>query len=190
MDELVNRISETPWSVGLRESLFVWPMLEAAHVLTLMLFVGSIMMVDLRLLGWAFTRVPVSQFDRRILPWAIGGFALMVITGVILVYAKPLVYYYSVFFRAKMVLLVLGLANILWFHFRVQKNQADWDHAERLPGAVRRAGFVSLTVWIAIVVLGRMIAYDFLDCGKLEPGGLLAGFASCPAPSNTLAEAI
>ena len=111
MLDFLTWMNGTPWSVALRESLFVWPIVEAAHVVTLMLFVGTIIMVDLRLVGWAFTRVPVSEFDRRILPWTIAGFVLMLLTGLALFYAKPLVYYHSLFFRLKMLVLLFGLAQ-------------------------------------------------------------------------------
>lgn len=152
--------------------------------MTLMLFVGTIVMVDARLLGWAFTRVPVSQFDRHILPWTIAGFVLMVITGVVLFYAKPMVYYDNLFFRLKLVILVAGMINILVFHRVIQKNQQEWDAMPRLPGAARASGAISISVWAAVVICGRLIAYDWYDCPKLDPDGLLAGFAGCEAPAE------
>ena len=78
-------MADQPWSIGLRESLFVWPLLESAHVLTLMLFVGTAAMLDLRLLGLTFRTVPASEFTGRLLPWTRASFALMAVTGVLLV---------------------------------------------------------------------------------------------------------
>lgn len=181
MLEFTEWLAATPWSVALRESFVVWPILEASHVMTLMLFVGTIFMVDLRLLGWAFTRVPVSQFDRRILPWTIAGFILMVITGLLLFYAKPLTYYHNVFFRLKLLIILAGVANLALFHLKVQRSQQTWDALPRLPTAARAAGLVSILVWSGVIITGRLIAYDWYECVKLEPDSFLASFASCPA---------
>ena len=77
------------WSTALHESLWVWPLVESTHVLTVTLFVGVLVMVDLRLLGFAFKDTPVSVMTARVLPWSIGGFCLMVVTGLLLFYANP-----------------------------------------------------------------------------------------------------
>ena len=82
-------LAGTKWSIDLHESQYVWPLLESAHVLTLALFVGTTAMLDLRLLGVAMTRVPASEFTARLLPWTRFGFAIMVITGVLLFSATP-----------------------------------------------------------------------------------------------------
>ena len=75
-----QRMTEQPWSIALRESLFVWPLLESTHVLTLMMFVGTTAMLDLRLLGVTFRGVPASEFTSRLLPWTRASFAVMAIT--------------------------------------------------------------------------------------------------------------
>lgn len=181
MADFIAWMNETTWSIALRESLFVWPVIEATHVLTIMLFVGTVIMVDLRLLGVAFRTVRVSEMTARILPWTIAGFILMAMTGLLLFYAKPQVYYYSLFFRLKMVILMVALGNIVLFHRRVQKEVARWDSAAPPPAAARVSAAVSLTGWIAIVITGRMIAYDWFNCEKLTPDSTLSMLASCPA---------
>ena len=173
-------MNETPWSVALRESFYVWPVIEASHVMSLMLFVGTIIMVDLRMLGLAFPNVPVSQFDKRILPLTITGFVLLLITGLLLFYAKPMVYYHSIFFRVKMVLVLAALINILIYHFRVQRDIETWDNEPKPPRSARISAVVSLTAWVLVVVAGRMIAYDWYNCEKLTPGGFVHTLAECP----------
>ncbi|MCG8468807.1 MAG: hypothetical protein MJB57_11470, partial [Gemmatimonadetes bacterium] len=86
MESFLEWLGSTPWSVALLESLWVWPLLESAHVLTLILFVGTVMFNDLRLLGWTMRDVPVSQVTRRLLPWTRFGFAIMVVTGLLIFY--------------------------------------------------------------------------------------------------------
>ena len=179
MRDIIGWMNETAGSVALRESLFVWPVIEAVHVVTLMLFVGTIIIVDLRLLGVMFRDVAVSELTARILPWTVAGFALMAVSGALLFYAKPEVYFYSLFFRLKMVVLAAALANIVLFHRRVQRDGAAWDRAVP-PAGVKASAALSLGAWIAIVITGRMIAYDWFNCEKLSPDGMLSMLASCP----------
>lgn len=181
MREFFQWMSDTPWSVALRESFYVWPVLEASHVITLMAFVGTIVMVDLRLLGIVLPNARVSQLTEKVLPWTVGSFIVMVVTGLILFYAKPMIYYHSVFFRVKMAIIVIALANILVFHKKAQANQAEWDEAAVLPGPVRMSALISLSAWMIIVILGRMIAYDWYNCEKLTPGGFLHTICDCPS---------
>ncbi len=187
MRDLIVWINETPWSVALRESQYLWTLLEASHVLTVMVFVGTIIMVDLRLLGVLFRDVRVSEMLRRVLPWSIGGFAVMATTGLLLFYAKPLLYYHNVFFRLKMIVVVAGLVNILVFHKKVQKRLEQWDSAPTPPGAARASAAISLVAWLCVMVSGRMIAYDFFNCDKLPPDGIMSFLASCPAADIALA---
>ncbi len=158
------------WSEQLLGSLNFWNLLEGTHLLSLMLFAGTIFVVDLRLLGVVFRRTPVSVIDRKVLPLTIWGLVFMVMTGVWLFYAKPLVYFHSVWFRMKMLLILFALVNIAVFHFRVQKSQGAWDALPRPPLGARLSAAVSITVWLAVITCGRFIAYNWYDCGKPQPG--------------------
>src|SRR5215467_13616715 len=100
-------LADTPWSVALHESLYGYPIVESIHVWSLCLFVGLTIVLDLRLTGLTFRTVPVSEVVRRILPWQLGGFIVMVISGVLLFYAIPVRSYQNIFFRTKLVLLVI-----------------------------------------------------------------------------------
>ena len=82
--EFFEWLGNTPWSIALLESLWVYPIVETTHVLTLCLFLGLIATLDLRLVGLTLRRVPVSEVAGRLLPWALGGFALMVVCGLLL----------------------------------------------------------------------------------------------------------
>ena len=95
------------WSELLASSLNFWGLLEGTHVLSLMLFAGTIFLVDFRLLGIGFKNTPVSVISDRILPLTIFGLVLMLATGVALFYAKPLLYYHNIWFRLKLIFLVV-----------------------------------------------------------------------------------
>lgn len=157
-------LETTPWSIALLESLYVWPLLESTHVLSLMLFVGTTAMMDFRLLGVSFRSVPASEFTKRMLPWTRLGFAIMVITGVVLFYASPLRYYHNLFFRIKFFLLLLAGSNVWYFHSRVHTRIGDWDTAIAPPRAAKVAAGVSLFSWAAVIITGRLIAYNWFDC--------------------------
>src|ERR1700760_1143386 len=99
LEELVTKLADTPWSISLHESLYMYAITESTHVMSIMLFVGTIAMVDLRLLGVAFPQVPVSQMLSKMLPWTIAGFCLLAITGGMLFLAIPIRTYHSLWFR-------------------------------------------------------------------------------------------
>jgi hypothetical protein len=96
-------LAETSGSIALHESLFMYPLVESTHVLMLCLFLGMAIMFDLRLLGLTLTRVPITEIKRRLGPWMIAGFVVMVITGGLLFYAIPVRSYQSVWFRGKVI---------------------------------------------------------------------------------------
>lgn len=157
------------WSELLASSLNFWGLLEGTHVLSLMLFAGTIFLVDFRLLGLGFKKTPVSVLSDRVLPLTLFGFALMVATGIALFYAKPLLYYHNLWFRVKLIFIAVALINILIFHWRIQRTQPEWDTAEKPPARVRLSGLLSLASWVLVILFGRMIAYDWYDCGKALP---------------------
>ena len=172
-------LGETPWSIALHESQYAYSILESIHVWTLMLFIGSVVMFDLRLLGWTMRSVPVGDVVSRLLPWTIAGFVVMVITGLLLFYAIPLRTYQSIFFRTKMVLLLLAGLNVWLFHTRIFPQVATWGVDATPPKAARIAGGVSLALWGCIVFLGRMIAYNWFDCDRQPQAAIINFLTSC-----------
>jgi len=172
-------LGSTSWSVALLESLYVWPFLESTHVLTLGLFVGTAVMNDLRLLGWTMKRVPVSEVTGRLLPWTRIGFTVMVVTGLLIFYSSPVRYYHNIFFRLKVLLLIVAGLNAFVFHRGIHRRVAEWDLDTVLPREARRAGAVSLVAWALIVVAGRLIAYNWFDCDIQPQSDLVNWAAGC-----------
>ena len=156
-------LGNTPWSVALVESILVYPIVESTHVLTLSVFLGMISMLDLRLLGVALARVPASEVAGRLLPWAFVGFVLMVISGVLLFYSNPVRAYQNIFFRIKVVMLVLAGVNAFVFHTTIYRRVADWDRDRITPVRAKVAGLTSLVLWAGVVTAGRMQAYSWFE---------------------------
>jgi hypothetical protein len=118
-------------SVGIHESEIAYSLIESIHVWSMCLFFGLAVMFDLRLLGWTMTKVPVSEFSRRLLPWTIAGFVVMAISGTLLFYAIPVRSYQNIFFRFKMILLLLAGLNV-WIFIAFERRQ--WMSTRCRPG--------------------------------------------------------
>jgi hypothetical protein len=172
-------MADTPWSVALHESLYGYPIVESIHVWALCLFVGMAVVLDLRLTGLSFTSVPVSQIARRILPWTTFGFVLMVLSGILLFYAIPVRSYQNIFFRVKLLLLVVAGLNAWVFHPR---GIQSWDKDPIPPRSARFAGYASLVLWMTIIFCGRMIAYNWFDCDRPDQAHIISTLAGCEAP--------
>ena len=146
----------------------MYPLVNSTHVLTVTLFVGLLLMVDLRLLGVAFKETPVSELTSRLLPWSVAGFVVMCASGLLLFYAIPLRTTHSVWFRVKVVLLCVGAINAWFFHRRVSKDRDRWDSQPKPPVGVRFTAAISLLTWTGVIVMGRMIAYNWFDCDRAQ----------------------
>ena len=174
-------LASTAGSIALHESLYLYPLVETTHVLSLMLFVGSIWFVDMRLLGWIFREVAVSEVTSRMLPWAVAGFVVAAATGALLFYAIPVRTYLSIFFRVKVVMVLAAGINAWLFHRYVASGDASWDSDPKPPVRARVAGVVSLAAWTTVIVMGRMIAYNWFDCDMQVRSEFIFWAAGCPA---------
>ena len=154
-------LQATPLSTGIRESTWWYPVIESVHVLSLTLFMGLLLLWDLRLLGVTFRGFAVSRIWARLFPWIGAGAALMVVSGVLLFWSDPVRFYGNVFFRLKFIGLLLALLNALAFHFSIERRLPDWDTALVPPRAAKFAGGASLVLWTLIVVAGRFVAYNW-----------------------------
>lgn len=145
------------------ENVWVFPTLETLHFLGLVLLIGSIYVVDLRLLGVG-TAAPASAIIRFV-PVSIIGFVINLGTGIMFLFADPFRYYPNVAFRVKMLAIVLAGLNLIWFKYALYPKMegADQPNGARdqiFPiGAARASALISLVLWTSVIVLGRMIPY-------------------------------
>ena len=120
---------------------------------------GSILMMDLRLLGLASRDSAVSKLSNEVLPYTWIAFACAVITGTIMFISKATVYWHNPQFELKFLFMALAGANMLVFHFGAFRRVADWDNALPPPPAARLAGALSISLWIIVVFFGRWIGF-------------------------------
>jgi hypothetical protein len=135
-------------------------------VLTLGLFLGTLLMVDLRMLGVTLRRIPVGQVAASLLPWTTAGFVVMVISGALLFYAIPVRSYQSLFFRIKVILLILAGLNMWRYHRGIHRSVDKWGSDAVTPKAAKVAAGISLATWACVVFAGRFIAYNWFDCDR------------------------
>lgn len=174
--ELCQSIAETKGSIALHESLYVYPLVETTHVLSICLFLGTLFIVDFRLLGWSFNSVSIAEICNRILPYSIIGFVLMLITGALLFYAIPVRTYQSIFFRVKIILLIIAAINAFLFHRKLRKTENSNYKATAFS---KSAAITSLIAWCGVIIMGRMIAYNWFDCDKSTVPTIIVWFSGC-----------
>jgi hypothetical protein len=152
-------IYDSSLAVSIRQVEILFPALESLHVIGVALVVGTIALVDLRLLGVASHRRSVNRLIREVTPYTWVAFVVAVATGLLMFASKSIDYVQiSVFFYKMIVLLLAGL-NMAVFHLGVYRRIGEWDEALPPPLAARIAGFSSLTLWTAAIGLGRWIGF-------------------------------
>jgi Tfp pilus assembly protein PilN len=155
---LLQWIESTDLSTAIREGALYYPIIGGVHLLGIALFGGMVLMTDLRLLGWAMRRIPVSDIVRQLQAWKWAGFIVVAASGLLLAWAEPQKLYRSPAFWVKMALLSLVGVHALVFRARVYGNTAKLDVA--VTAEAKLAAAISLILWAGLIVSGRLIAYD------------------------------
>jgi hypothetical protein len=163
LDPWLIRLQETAVATAIRENGSLFPWVEALHVLALTIVVGSIAIVDLRLVGWASPHRAVRSVLAEVLPCTWVAFAFAFLTGALLFSSNAETYAHNSFFRAKLLILVLLGLNTFVFGRFTMRGISAWDEARRPPLQVRAAGAVSAALWIGVVICGRWIGFTRLS---------------------------
>jgi len=156
--DLMHALEHKPFAVAVAESTWLFPFFETLHVLFLTVVVGSVTMMDLRLLGIGSKDRSITELTSSVLPWTWSAFAAAAFCGGALFCSKAATYYMNVPFRIKMFCMLLAAANMLLFHFVTERDVAAWDRG-RPPLSARMAGGISIALWIVIVATGRWIGF-------------------------------
>jgi cytochrome c556 len=155
----LQSLEETGLARGIRDSLYIFPILEALHVMALSVVFGTIMIVDLRLLGVASIQRPFARMSSELLAITWGAFAVAALTGTLLFMTNARVYADNTSFRLKMVLVVLAGINMALFHSTAGRTVGRWERDRAAPGIGRVTATLSLTLWIAVIFAGRVIGF-------------------------------
>jgi hypothetical protein len=156
----VRRSGPSQIGTSIRESALVFPLIETAHVIGLSVSVGLILLLDLRLVGAGFRRVPAAQILSQLKPWYLAGFTGMLLSGALLFWSEAFSCYQSPSFRWKIAFLCLAGLNAAVFEV-VYKPQMDaWGSStSSVPLGAQLVGWCSLVCWAAVIGFGRWTAY-------------------------------
>ena len=158
VEEALTWLQDLSFPTQIRESEWLFPTIETVHVFALVLVVGSIMTVDLRLLGFTNKERSFSEVAGEMLPWTWVAFTVAAIAGLLMFSSKALIYYGNIPFRLKMCCLLLAGINMALFHWLGTRHLETWD-GKRPPNSARFAGGASLLLWATIVAAGRWIGF-------------------------------
>jgi uncharacterized membrane protein len=161
LQEFCQWLQNVGWAASLRESEWVFPIVEGTHVIALSLSVGTILMMDLRLAGILFRKERVSDISNQLMPYALTGFSIMFVTGILLFCSQALKAYGSVWFQLKLVFLLLAGINAAAFELTLRRRVTEWDTAETPPFRARLAGILGIILWTGVIAAGRTMAYNF-----------------------------
>ncbi len=159
LDSLLQTLENTRFATAIREGSVLFPWIECVHVLALTLVIGSIAVVDLRLIGLASRDRGVADVTAAVLPVTWIAFVCAAATGALLFSSNATTYGANVYFRIKMSLLVLAGLNMGVYHLAVNRGVEQWRNAAATPMRARIAGAVSLGLWLSIVAAGRWIGF-------------------------------
>jgi len=158
-DRFLHWLESTPPAIAISGSSWLFPGIECVHVIAITLVVGSITMVDLRLLDINLRDRPVGELFAEVLPWTWASFAVAVCSGAMLFSSNAVKYWGTVPFRAKMLLLALAGLNMMVFHATIYRSVDVWGRRPQTPRVAKFSGGVSLALWIGVVTLGRWIGF-------------------------------
>jgi hypothetical protein len=159
LQELISYFEGSALADSIRENDNLFPLIESVHVVSICLVVGSILVVDLRLLGLASLNRSVSRVTHGILPLTWFAFAVAVASGSLMFISNATKYLENGYFIAKLLLIGVAGLNMVVFHAISARSQPQWDNKARLPLAARLAGGLSILLWISVVACGRWIGF-------------------------------
>lgn len=156
---LAQAIEASGIATAIRDSLYAGPLINVFHVIGVALVFGTISIVDLRLLGFPSNTRSLALVSHDLLKWTWIGFAVAVVTGVLMFSANATTFYINTEFRLKLVALALAGINMFIFELVTARNASLWDKDVSVPFAGKLAGALSLIFWISVIFLGRWIGY-------------------------------
>jgi hypothetical protein len=156
---LIGWIEGTSLNQLVQNVFWIIPVVQTIHILSVSVVISSMAMLDLRLMGLAGTRHPISAAARRFMPWVWGALPILLITGTVLIIGEPGRSLGNWVFQLKMSLLLLAVALSLAFTYKLKRDLKFREPSSAPRSTSRILGLLSLMLWIGIVVCGRWIAY-------------------------------
>ncbi len=152
-------LENTPVSLIIQSVSWIIPLVQSIHIMAVTVIVGSVLAVDMKLLGAVGRGSPISGATRRFLPWIWVALVVLLLTGATLTAAEPKRELLNWVFRLKMVLIVLVCAVTGAFQVTVSRNASAWGNTPSNQWQARLLAIGTLAIWITIIFCGRWIGY-------------------------------
>jgi hypothetical protein len=153
LEQFFVNMEQWPVSKAIGESLWIYPLVQALHLVVMAFFMGAVMIVNLRLMGLGLTGSSLSQVAKSARPWIIGGFIMMFLTGLPQLMQNASREYYSEYFWRKMYFVLAGLI-LMAISLTYMRGRAE---GSRLGVGVRVIGVLGLVMWANVIVAARLI---------------------------------
>jgi putative copper export protein len=141
---------------------WVIPAIQSIHIVGIGVVLGSVFMIYLRILGWAGLDQTLRQTTDRFGPWLTGALSLMLATGILMVIGEPVRELVTFSFWLKMFLVAVSTLFVITFQISLRKQERRWEEILVKRKSVKRLAILTLVIWVCIIILGRLIAYDHI----------------------------
>jgi hypothetical protein len=155
------------WLAATSPSLFIqehnsWaiPAIQSVHIVGIAMVMGSVLMIDLRILGLTWTDQTLRQTTQRFGPWLTGSLWLLLATGLLMVVGEPVRELVTFSFWAKMTLVAIGATIAVFFQRTLRRHERQWEDTLVQRAAIKGLAIGTFFIWVVIIFLGRLIAYD------------------------------
>jgi hypothetical protein len=155
---LLGWLEATQLAAAMRNSVWMYPIVEIVHIVGFSILVGAVAMFDLRVLGFA-RALPVKALGRHLLPWAVGSLALIVPAGLLMFSTNPHEFAANKLFQLKLALIVAAGLNAALFHAGSYRAANSWNDRVPAPLLAKAHAVASLLIWMAVISCGRLLAY-------------------------------
>jgi len=160
--QFVDWLAQTPLSLAIQTREWIIPTIQSVHIVAIAVVMGSVFMIELRIWGWAGKDQTVSETTARFAPWLTGALVVLLVTGAVMVLGEPERELLALSFWLKMVLVAIGTLVAVTFQRSVKRRDRVWETAAAVRRPVGAAALMVLLIWVGVIVLGRLIAYDYV----------------------------
>lgn len=157
LDTLATFADGSTLNLWIESTYWLWPLLEILHFMGLSLLLGALIIIDLRMAG--HFREFNALATHQLLPIALLGFGLNLVTGVFFFFGDPGRYAVNIGFQIKMVLIMLAGLNALFYYWKISPLMVNWTRDSDSPPLARTIAYASLVLWIGVLLCGRLIPY-------------------------------
>ncbi len=159
MSNFAAWLAQTSLSVAIQSHEWIIPTIQSIHIVAIGVALSSVFMIDLRILGWAGRDQALIEVTDRFGPWLSGALCVLLGTGIVMVIGEPSRELLAFSFWSKMSLVAVGTSVAAAFRIAVRKNPIYWEESVN-RWSIRSLTLLILLIWLGVVILGRLIAYD------------------------------